>query len=226
MEREADRIRAQFFGSLIEAYNRIAFATPEVAETILSAHAAEQREWYARHRQQEVARHLNWKAANPARISEYGRTRLEREREGADGTATIEAIAELKRATTHCAYCGSQLVRKQTDHMHPVGLGGEHSLRNIVIVCPDCNARKATLSYEKWIDRVAPQHRARVASLHVERYGQVAAWCQAPDDSWVLKPKAKSAAWNVAQFNQLERFFEVVTRRCHPGGHLDADVCC
>jgi len=174
-EREADRIRAQFFGFLIEAYNRIAFATPEVAETIREAHAAEQREWYARHRQQEVARHLNWKAVNPERVSEYGRTRLGREREGADGTATREAIAELKRAATHCAYCGSRLLRKQTDHMNPVGLGGEHSLRNIVIVCPDCNARKATLSYEKWIERVDQQHRARVAALYVERYGQMAA---------------------------------------------------
>lgn len=174
-EREADRIRAHYFGSLVQAYNRIAHATPEVAATIREAHAAEQREWYAHHRQQEVARHLIWKAANPARVSEYGQTRLERESDGADGTVTREAILQLKRDATECVYCGSRLILKQTDHMIPLGLGGEHSLRNIVIVCSDCNARKATLSYEKWIERIEPRHRARIMAIYLERYGRTAA---------------------------------------------------
>ena len=35
--------------------------------------------------------------------------------------------------------------RKQTDHMVPLVLAGEHSLRNIVIVCPPCNGRKSAI---------------------------------------------------------------------------------
>ncbi len=50
--------------------------------------------------------------------------------------------------------------RKQTDHMTPLALGGDHSLRNIVIVCPGCN-RKGSLNYAEWIERVEPEHKAR-----------------------------------------------------------------
>jgi hypothetical protein len=49
--------------------------------------------------------------------------------------------------------------------------GGEHSMRNIVIVCRPCNARKASLTYEQWIERVQPEHRARVERLYVQRHG-------------------------------------------------------
>src|SRR5581483_9472558 len=80
------------------------------------------------------------------------------------------AIRKLKRAATHCVYCGGRLIWKQTDHMVPLALGGEHSLRNIVIVCPDCNARKARLSYAEWVERVEPQHRGRVVELYRMRY--------------------------------------------------------
>ena len=49
--------------------------------------------------------------------------------------------------------------------MTPVCLGGEHSRRNIVIVCPRCNGKKHTLSYAQWIDHVEPEHRPRVVAL-------------------------------------------------------------
>jgi 5-methylcytosine-specific restriction endonuclease McrA len=160
---------------MLREFGQIALVPPEVAAEERDQHAADVRDWYARHRQEEVARLLAWKAANPERVSEHNSTRRERECEGADGTLTREAIAQLKRKATECTYCGARLTAKQTDHMIPLALGGEHSLRNIVIVCPDCNARKATLSYEKWIERVGSQHRPRVAAIYLERYGQVAA---------------------------------------------------
>jgi hypothetical protein len=61
---------------------------------------------------------------------------------------------------------------KQTDHMIPLVLAGEHSLRNIVIVCPPCNGRKARLSYEEWMERVEPEHKQRVMAVYRERYGE------------------------------------------------------
>lgn len=76
-----------------------------------------------------------------------------RERPGCDS---------LKRKAANCAYCGCEMEpdRKQTDHMTPLALGGDHSLRNIVIVCPGCN-RKGSLNYAEWIERVEPEHKAR-----------------------------------------------------------------
>jgi hypothetical protein len=59
--------------------------------------------------------------------------------------------------------------------MIPLALGGEHSLRNIVIVCPACNGKKANLSYTEWIERVGPEHRERVVALFEQRYGVLAA---------------------------------------------------
>ena len=43
-------------------------------------------------------------------------------------------------------------------------------MRNIVIVCSPCNGRKASLTYEQWIERVEPEHRGRVISLRLKRY--------------------------------------------------------
>lgn len=91
-----------------------------------------------------------------------------------------EAARKRTEAAQLCAYCGVRLIRKQTDHMIPLALGGEHSLRNIVIVCPDCNARKAGLSYAEWVDRVEPQHRQRVLALYHERYAR---WSGGPSGS-------------------------------------------
>lgn len=179
-EHLADQHRKKMFRLLVQEYDWIASQNREIADAERQEHAATSRQYYARHRQQEIARHLAWKAANPERISEYGRTRAEREREGADGTVIKETIAQLKRDTVRCVYCDTPLTRKETDHMTPVCLGGEHSCRNIVIVCPRCNGRKAKLSYAQWIDRIEPEHRARVVALWVARFGELATPVGAP----------------------------------------------
>ncbi len=49
--------------------------------------------------------------------------------------------------------------------------GGEHSRRNVVIVCRRCNGKKASLTYSDWLDRIAPQHRGRAFALFNQRYG-------------------------------------------------------
>jgi 5-methylcytosine-specific restriction endonuclease McrA len=136
---------------------------------------AKARGYYSRHRLQERYRARRYQANNPDRKRVWDATRRLRMDVSADGTVTDKAIRSAKRTAKQCAYCGGRLLRKQTDHMIPLTLGGAHSMRNIVIVCPDCNARKARLSYEEWVDRVEPQHRERVLALWRERYGAVAA---------------------------------------------------
>ncbi len=110
-----------------------------------------------------------------SRNREWSTSRREREDVSADGTVTPGAIARLKESAHNCAYCGGSLIEKQTDHMIPLVLGGEHALRNIVITCPSCNGRKARLSYQEWLDRIEPQHRERTLALYYERYGDAAA---------------------------------------------------
>ncbi len=154
-ERMAERIRARWAAEWLRPF-RLRIRAEENAKS---------RDYYSRHRMQESARVQSYKAANPQRKEAWDTTRNERIRNGSDGTVTAHAIRKLKRAATHCAYCGGRLIWKQTDHMVPLALGGEHSLRNIVIVCPDCNARKARLSYAEWVERVEPQHRGRVVEF-------------------------------------------------------------
>jgi len=90
---------------------------------------AKYREHYDRNRDAEVARVLAYKRTNPERNTRWAQTRITRERAGDDGTATHEAVAKIKEQATECAYCGCVLDEKQTDHMIPLVLGGEHSLR-------------------------------------------------------------------------------------------------
>jgi len=129
------------------------------------------REYYRRHRNQESIRTASYKASNPLRKLTHQATRVQRSIQQADGTVVQGTIARLKRQATHCAYCDSRLLRKQTDHMIPLALGGEHSVRNIVIVCQDCNQRKHALSYEQWIERCEPSHRPRLIAVFESRYG-------------------------------------------------------
>ena len=126
------------------------------------------------HRDDEVARVTAYKRAHADRNLEWTAVRKEREAIQADGTVSPDVIAQLKREASTCAYCGCVLIDKQTDHMIPLVLGGEHSLRNIVIVCPTCNGRKARLSYDEWLERIDPQHRERVLAVCRERYSE--AW--------------------------------------------------
>ena len=130
---------------------------------------------YARRIEFERARTRAWNVAHPEERDAQRVRREERVRGGSDGTATAQAISRLKQEATHCAYCACVLVEKQTDHMFSLVLGGDHSLRNVVIVCPECNGKKATLSYAEWLERVAPEHRARALALYEERYAAAAA---------------------------------------------------
>ena len=88
-------------------------------------------------------------------------------------SATKESIQEAKAAASRCAYCDCAFedAQKQTDHMVALCHGGEHSLRNVVIVCRRCNGRKARLTYAQWLDRIEPKHLERAAALLDERYG-------------------------------------------------------
>ncbi len=178
-EQAADRLRVhwareclrQFRASDRESFRKLYRADSDFREQ----QKAKSRDYYRRNRDEEVARVGAYKREHSDRNQDWSANRREREALLSDGSATPEAIARLKEIADHCAYCGDMLSEKQTDHMIPLALGGEHSLRNILIVCPACNGRKARLSFGEWLDRIDPRHRNRTLALNYERYGDAAA---------------------------------------------------
>ena len=113
-----------------------------------------------------------FKATHPELVIQYQEIRTDRIKVMDDGTLTLPVVRQLKAKASRCAYCDCPFedAEKQTDHMVALCHGGEHSLRNIVIVCSGCNGRKASLTYEQWIDRVDPRHKVRVHRLWLKRY--------------------------------------------------------
>jgi 5-methylcytosine-specific restriction endonuclease McrA len=169
----AKRIRRRFIRSLLKEFNRIASKVfPEVASDLRKEQAARARKDYQKNLVQERLRTAAFKAAHPETVRCYNETRIERIDATSDGTATKESVLEAKAAASRCAYCDClfEEARKQTDHMVALCHGGDHSLRNIVIVCRPCNARKASLTYAQWIERVEPEHRVRVQRLWIARH--------------------------------------------------------
>jgi 5-methylcytosine-specific restriction endonuclease McrA len=175
IERLAGQIRRRWAMEWLEPFRlsekELYQTDPDFREQV----KAEYRSSYARRRMYERGRIKRYKAAHWDRKLAQDDRRTMRLLDHSDGTATGAAIAKLKQEATRCAYCDCTLGEKQTDHMIPLVLGGAHSLRNIVIVCPDCNARKARLDYAEWIERAEPQHRPRVVALFLERFALAAA---------------------------------------------------
>jgi len=48
----------------------------------------------------------------------------------------------LRRDEHRCQYCGRRVGRLTLDHIVPRYRGGEHSWKNLVAACPQCNRRK------------------------------------------------------------------------------------
>lgn len=59
-----------------------------------------------------------------------------------------------KRHGSCCHYCGKHLVWEEMtiDHKHPLGLGGNHKLSNLVIACHECNAAKGMIPYPVYME--------------------------------------------------------------------------
>jgi 5-methylcytosine-specific restriction endonuclease McrA len=172
-EDTARRVRKRFIRSLLKEFNRIAFkAFPEVASARRKENAEHSRNKYQKHLAQERLRTATYKATHREMVVEHEQTRLERIDAGSDGTVTKQTILAAKAGALRCAYCDLPFgdAPKQTDHMVALCHGGEHSLRNIVIVCRPCNGRKGSLTYTQWIERVEPQQRVRVQRLWLARH--------------------------------------------------------
>ena len=180
---EAHRIRRRYFRVLLLEWNQIVLTSPDVVDENRERNAAKSREYYHRNLQRSRRKTAMYKAAHPEWALQHEETRQDRIKAMDDGTLTAQVIRELKAQASRCAYCDDPFVlagEKQTDHMVALCHGGEHSRRNVVIVCRRCNGRKARLTYAEWLDRIEPEHRARAAALFYLRYGAGAVARPAP----------------------------------------------
>ncbi len=57
---------------------------------------------------------------------------------------TIELINLLELQNYKCNSCGCDISKyKELDHHMPLSKGGNHSIDNVVWLCPDCNRSKS-----------------------------------------------------------------------------------
>lgn len=70
-------------------------------------------------------------------------------------TESITAVIQKHMAAKDCGYCGREFTdanRKSFDHVVPVKSGGTNDADNIAISCWECNASKAALRMDDWIN--------------------------------------------------------------------------
>mgnify|MGYP001616935991 CR=1 FL=1 len=85
-----------------------------------------------------------------------------------------------------CPYCGAKLPpqylgdhptlgsfrgRAHLDHMDPLQLGGEDSIRNVVYACDDCNYKKGKCSFIDWLKILSPEQREISRAIYEEKHG-------------------------------------------------------
>jgi 5-methylcytosine-specific restriction endonuclease McrA len=73
-----------------------------------------------------------------------------------------------------CPYCGMKLKKDSShlDHMDPLELGGEDSIRNAVYCCVSCNARKGAKPFLSWLNELAPAQRKLSRTIYIEKHNQ------------------------------------------------------
>lgn len=79
-----------------------------------------------------------------------------------DGSVTVEALRDMWANATVCLYCGRELTHwnKSVEHMMPMSKGGEHSVRNVIVICRLCNTTKRSMCFDEWIERLAEPFRS------------------------------------------------------------------
>jgi 5-methylcytosine-specific restriction endonuclease McrA len=77
----------------------------------------------------------------------------------------------LRRDEYRCQYCGRKTSQLTIDHVMPRHRGGQHTWKNVVTACPQCNRRKGgrTLAHAR-MKLLRPPFEPRATALYV--YGE------------------------------------------------------
>jgi 5-methylcytosine-specific restriction endonuclease McrA len=105
----------------------------------------EKQAYYKKTREAYQKRHKSWCEQNRERRKITISICVAKRRAKMAGTyITMAQVKELlKRHKGKCYWCGKRYGSDyHLDHVHPLSKGGEHSIENLCVACPDCNRRK------------------------------------------------------------------------------------
>jgi len=123
-------------------------------------HRERGREWYYANRERAIASSIEWRKNNRDKDREASRKwrsshptesrLLAKKRRAKIAAATIEIITSAdiqkirKAQKGKCAICRKITPKGHIDHIKPLARGGEHSKRNLQILCEECNLSKSS----------------------------------------------------------------------------------
>jgi hypothetical protein len=97
-----------------------------------------------------------------------------------------EFASDIYRERDFCPYCGGKLPpqyigvhpelgtfrgRAHLDHMDPMELGGENSIRNVVYICDECNYKKGERSFLEWLDMLTHEQARLSREIYQAKHG-------------------------------------------------------
>lgn len=76
-----------------------------------------------------------------------------------DGTLHSKSISKLFREATECPVCSVSMKWKDKtlDHIVPLCNDGEHSVKNVIVMCRSCNQQKFTKNLQDWLGSLPRQ---------------------------------------------------------------------
>ncbi len=57
------------------------------------------------------------------------------------------------------------------DHMDPINLGGEDSIRNVLVVCSTCNIKKGSMHFKDWLKKIDLNNRIKAEEIYFKKHG-------------------------------------------------------
>lgn len=104
----------------------------------------------------------------------------------------------LSKERDFCPYCGKELwsykdkngefveIVSHLEHMDPLDLGGEDSIRNTLYSCKSCNLKKGSKPFTEWVKQLEPKYRDISTQIYVEKHGHL------PEEFQIGTPTARS----------------------------------
>lgn len=76
-----------------------------------------------------------------------------------DGTLNNEVLRNMYSESKHCLICKTAIKwrDKNLDHIVPLSKGGAHSIKNVMIICKDCNTKKSNKDFLDFFSSLNPE---------------------------------------------------------------------